>query len=241
MKAIIIDDEPLARMMVKEYLQAYPHITVVEECNDGFEGLKAIQQHQPDLIFLDIQMPKINGFEMLELIDDPPLVIFTTAFEEYAIRAFDAHAADYLLKPFNKERFAKAMQKLQLQRTNATQAVVEMALQSPAQSNRIVVKDNGKIKIIPVAQVQYLEAADDYVKIIAAEGNFLKKKTMQYFEDSLPPQEFIRIHRSYIINAQMITRIDLHEKDSHLVLLTTGARLPVSKAGYGKLKEVLGI
>lgn len=226
---------------MKEYLQAYPHITVVEECNDGFEGLKAIQQHQPDLIFLDIQMPKINGFEMLELIDDPPLVIFTTAFEEYAIRAFDAHAADYLLKPFSKERFAKAMQKLQLQRTNATQAVVEMALQSPAQSNRIVVKDNGKIKIIPVAQVQYLEAADDYVKIIAAEGNFLKKKTMQYFEDSLPPQEFIRIHRSYIINAQMITRIDLHEKDSHLVLLTTGARLPVSKAGYGKLKEVLGI
>ena len=241
MKAIIIDDEPLARMMVKEYLQAYPHITVVEECNDGFEGLKAIQQHQPDLIFLDIQMPKINGFEMLELIDDPPLVIFTTAFEEYAIRAFDAHAADYLLKPFSKERFAKAMQKLQLQRTNATQAVVEMALQSPVQSNRIVVKDNGKIKIIPVAQVQYLEAADDYVKIIAAEGNFLKKKTMQYFEDSLPPQEFIRIHRSYIINAQLITRIDLHEKDSHLVLLTTGARLPVSKAGYGKLKEVLGI
>ena len=228
-------------MMVKEYLQAYPHITVVEECNDGFEGLKAIQQHQPDLIFLDIQMPKINGFEMLELLDDPPLVIFTTAFEEYAIRAFDAHAADYLLKPFSKERFAKAMQKLQLQRTNATQAVVEMALQSPAQSNRIVVKDNGKIKIIPVAQVQYLEAADDYVKIIAAEGNFLKKKTMQYFEDSLPPQEFIRIHRSYIINAQLITRIDLHEKDSHLVLLTTGARLPVSKAGYGKLKEVLGI
>lgn len=226
---------------MKEYLQAYPHITVVEECNDGFEGLKAIQQHQPDLIFLDIQMPKINGFEMLELIDDPPLVIFTTAFEEYAIRAFDAHAADYLLKPFSKERFAKAMQKLQLQRTNATQAVVEMALQSPAQSNRIVVKDNGKIKIIPVAQVQYLEAADDYVKIIAAEGNFLKKKTMQYFEDSLPPQEFIRIHRSYIINAQLITRIDLHEKDSHLVLLTTGARLPVSKAGYGKLKEVLGI
>ena len=241
MKAIIIDDEPLARMMVKEYLQAYPHITVVEECNDGFEGLKAIQQHQPDLIFLDIQMPKINGFEMLELIDDPPLVIFTTAFEEYAIRAFDAHAADYLLKPFSKERFAKAMQKLQLQRTNATQAVVEMALQSPGQSNRIVVKDNGKIKIIPVALVQYLEAADDYVKIITAEGNFLKKKTMQYFEDSLPPQEFIRIHRSYIINAQLITRIDLHEKDSHLALLTTGARLPVSKAGYGKLKEVLGI
>ena len=241
MKAIIIDDEPLARMMVKEYLQSYPHIIVAEECNDGFEGMKAIQHHQPDLIFLDIQMPKINGFEMLELIGHPPQVIFTTAFEEYAIKAFDAHAADYLLKPFSKERFDKAMQKLTLQRVNATQAVVDMALQTAAPNNRIVVKDNGKIKIIPVAQVQYLEAADDYVKIITADGSFLKKKTMQYFEDSLPPQEFIRIHRSYIINASLITRIDLHEKDSHLVLLTTGARLPVSKAGYIKLKEVLGI
>ncbi len=241
MKAIIIDDEPLARMMVKEYLQSYPHITVAEECNDGFEGLKAIQHHQPDLIFLDIQMPKINGFEMLELIDHPPQVIFTTAFEEYAIKAFDAHAADYLLKPFSKERFDKAIQKLTLQTPNAMQAVVEMALQTTTTSNRIVVKDNGKIKIIPIVQVHYLEAADDYVKIITTDATFLKKKTMQYFEDSLPPQEFIRIHRSYIINASLITRIDLHEKDSHLLLLTTGARLPVSKAGYVKLKEVLGI
>src|SRR4029077_5753041 len=123
MKAIIIDDEPLARMMVKEYLQSYPNITVVEECNDGFEGMKAIQQHQPDLIFLDIQMPKINGFEMLELIDNPPQVIFTTAFEEYAIKAFDAHAADYLLKPFSKERFDKAIQKALLQKNNTAQAI----------------------------------------------------------------------------------------------------------------------
>ncbi len=241
MKAIIIDDEPLARMMVKEYLQSYPHITIAEECSDGFEGIKAIQQHQPGLIFLDIQMPKINGFEMLELIDNPPQVIFTTAFEEYAIKAFDAHAADYLLKPFSKERFDKAMQKLQQPHANTAQAVAETALQSNTTNNRIVVKDNGKIKIIPLAQLQYLEAADDYVKIFTAQGSFLKKKTMQYFDSTLPPQEFIRIHRSYIINAQLITRIDLHEKDSHLVLLTTGARLPVSKAGYAKLKEVLGI
>ncbi len=241
MKAIIIDDEPLARMMVKEYLQAYPEVTVVEECNDGFEGVKAIQQHQPDLIFLDIQMPKINGFEMLELIDNPPKVIFTTAFEEYAIKAFDAHAADYLLKPFSKERFDKAMQKLQQHNPGSTNELLDTALQSGQKNNRIVVKDNGKIKIIPMAQVQYLEAADDYVKIVTAEGTYLKKKTMSFFEESLPVQEFIRIHRSYIINAQLITRIDLHEKDSHLVLLTTGVRLPVSKAGYLKLKEVLGI
>ena len=241
MKAIIIDDEPLARSIIKEYLQPYTNITLVEECNDGFEGIKAIQQHHPDLIFLDIQMPKINGFEMLELVDNPPLVIFATAFEEYAIKAFDAHAADYLLKPFSKERFDKAMQKMLLHKNNMAQAVAATALQAPSQNNRIVVKDNGKIKIIPLPQVQYIEAADDYVKIFTAEGNFLKKKTMQYFEDSLPQQEFIRIHRSYIVNAQLITRITPYEKESHLALLTTGVQLPVSKAGYAKLKAVLGI
>ncbi|MGG9962749.1 LytR/AlgR family response regulator transcription factor [Ferruginibacter sp. SUN106] len=241
MKAIIIDDEPLARSIIKEYLQPYTAIVLAEECSDGFEGLKAIQQHQPDLIFLDIQMPKINGFEMLELVDNPPLVIFTTAFEEYAIKAFDAHAADYLLKPFSKDRFDKAIQKMLLHKTNMAQAVAATALQTPTASNRIVVKDNGKIKIIPLPQVQYIEAADDYVKIFTAEGNFLKKKTMQYFEDSLPQQEFIRIHRSYIVNAQLITRITPYEKESHLALLTTGAQLPVSKAGYSKLKVVLGI
>lgn len=240
-KAIIIDDEPLARGIVKEYLQHHPYMEVIMECGDGFEGIKAIQLHQPDLIFLDIQMPKINGFEMLELIDNPPLVIFTTAFEEYAIKAFDAHAADYLLKPFSKERFDKAIQKMLLQKNNTAQAVVSTALQTPTASNRIVVKDNGKIKIIPLAQVQYIEAADDYVKIHTADGNFLKKKTMQYFEDSLPQQEFIRIHRSYIVNAQLITRITPYEKESHLALLTTGVQVPVSKAGYSKLKMVLGI
>lgn len=241
MKAIIIDDEPLARSIIREYLQTYQYITVVKECNDGFEGMKAIQEHKPDIIFLDIQMPKITGFEMLELIDEPPAVIFITAFEEYAIKAFDAHAADYLLKPFSKERFDKAMQKLMQQQNNMAKTIADTALQTPAQSNRIVVKDNGKIKIIPVAQVQYLEAADDYVKIHTPDGIFLKKQTMQYFEDSLPANEFIRVHRSCIINAQLISRIDPHERDSHLVLLTTGARLPVSKAGFGKLKDVLGI
>ncbi len=244
MKVIIIDDEPLARSMVKEYLQHYPQFELVQECNDGFEGVKAIQQHQPGLIFLDIQMPKINGFEMLELIDNPPAVIFTTAFEEYAIKAFETHAVDYLLKPFSKERFDKAIQKF-LQQQKApqpqTQAVLETAALSPVQAGRIVLKDGSKIKIIPVAHIQYLEAADDYVKIITAGGSFLKKKTMQYFEQTLPQEQFIRTHRSYIINVQLITRIDAYEKDSHLVLLNTGVKLPVSKQGYAKLKAVLGL
>ncbi len=244
MKAIIIDDEPLARSIVKEYLRNYPQVQLLEECNDGFEGVKAINQHQPDLVFLDIQMPKINGFEMLELIDEPPAVIFTTAFEEYAIRAFETHAVDYLLKPFSRERFDKAMQKLMAQQSataEKTKEVVEAASHAPAQSGRVVVKDGGKIRIIPVTQIHYLEAADDYVKIVTADGGFLKKKTMQFFEESLQPYQFARVHRSYILNTQLVTRIDPYEKDGHIATLNTGAKIPVSKTGYIKLKEILGL
>ena len=245
MKAVIIDDELLARSMVKEYLLAYPDIEVVQECNDGFEGIKAIQQHQPDLVFLDIQMPKINGFEMLELVEQPPAVIFTTAFEEYAIKAFESHAIDYLLKPFSKERFDKAIQKWkqqnQQERRTGTQKFLNTVSVNPTQQNRVVVKDNGKIKIIPTANILYLEAADDYVKIHTADGVFLKNKTMGHFEEILEQQNFIRIHRSYIINVQLITRIDPYEKENHLAILSIGIKLPVSRSGYAKLKQVLGI
>ncbi|NCI46105.1 LytR/AlgR family response regulator transcription factor [Sediminibacterium soli] len=245
MKAIIIDDESLARGIVREYLQQYPDIDIVQECADGFEGVKAIQQHQPDLVFLDIQMPKITGFEMLELIEQPPAVIFTTAFEEYAIRAFESHAVDYLLKPFSKERFDKAIQKWrqqnpQEQREHTRQLINAPGL-TPHHPGRIVLKDNGKIKIIPAAGIHYLEAADDYVKIVTAEGYFLKNKTMAYFEQALDPQNFVRIHRSYLINIQLISRIEPYEKDSYLAVLSVGMKLPVSKSGYVRLKQVLGI
>ncbi|MDP4285339.1 MAG: response regulator [Bacteroidota bacterium] len=242
MKVIIIDDEPLARSIVKEYLQTHTDLELVAECNDGFEGIKTIQQLQPDLIFLDIQMPKINGFEMLELIENPPAVIFTTAFDEFAIKAFESNAVDYLLKPFSKERFDKAILKYQPhQSTEPLQNVMETAAQSVLQQNRVVVKDGSRIRIIPVNQIHYLEAADDYVKIVTAEGTFLKKRTMNFFEQSLIAYHFARVHRSYIVNTQLITRIEAYEKDSHLVLLNTGAKLPVSKSGYAKLKETLGI
>jgi two-component system LytT family response regulator len=244
-KVIIIDDEPLARSIVKEFLQKHPQLEVMQECNDGFDGLKAIQLHQPDLIFLDIQMPKITGFEMLELIEQPPSVIFTTAFDEYAIKAFEAHAIDYLLKPFNQERFDKAISKWNEQRPTstekATQNLLESASLSPSQSQRIVVKNGNKIKIIPVHDVQYLEAADDYVKIHTQEGYFLKNKTMNHFEQSLDGQQFVRSHRSYIVNVQQITRIDPYEKDNHVAILRSGAKVPVSRSGYGKLKDVLGL
>ncbi|MEO7266017.1 MAG: response regulator [Ferruginibacter sp.] len=245
-KALIIDDEPLARLIVKEYLQAYLQITVVQECNDGFEGIKAIMQHQPELIFLDIQMPKINGFEMLELVDNKPAVIFTTAFDEYAIQAFETNAVDYLLKPFSKERFDKAIEKYLEQaalekQKKATEILLQSATNLPSQSERIVVNMSGKIHIIPINEVQYLEAADDYVKIHTASGSFLKNKTMAFFETVLPAGLFVRTHRSYIIHVQEITRIDPYEKDSHLAILRSGAKLPVSKNGYGKLKKVLGL
>jgi len=245
-RAIIIDDEPLARLIVKEYLQQFSQIEILQECNDGFEGVKAIMQYQPDLIFLDIQMPKINGFEMLELIEQPPAVIFTTAFDEYAIKAFETHAVDYLLKPFSKERFDKAIEKfvsqssLQQQK-KATIDLLQSNTELPAQNERIVVKTGGKIKIIPVPDIQYIEAADDYAKIFTAEGNFLKNKTMGFFETALPQNQFVRTHRSYIVNVQEITRIDPYEKENHLAILRSGARIPVSKNGYGKLKAVLGL
>ena len=241
-KIIVIDDEPLARSIVKEYLAQRSDVQLLAECNDGFEGLKAIQQEQPDLIFLDIQMPKINGFEMLELLEVMPAVIFTTAFDEHAIKAFEVNAVDYLLKPFSKERFDKAMDKyLPQYKTDDIEKVMESAAQSPAQQNRVVVKHGNKIKIIPVSQIHYLEAADDYVKIFTAEGSFLKKRTMAFFEQSLSAYHFVRIHRSYIVNTQLITRIEPYEKENHLVLLNSGAQLSVSRAGYARLKEVLGI
>lgn len=243
-KAVIIDDEPLAREVVKEYLLSFPQITIMQECNDGFEGLKAIQQHQPDIIFLDIQMPKITGFEMLELVENMPAVVFTTAFEEHAIKAFEVHAVDYLLKPFSNERFDKAVQKWldQLQAPVAnTTALLETAATTPVQSNRVVIKLNGKIKIIPVEDIHYLEAADDYVKIVTQEGSFLKNKTMSFFEKMLDPQQFTRVHRSYILNVNQVTRIDPYEKENHLAILRSGARVLVSKTGYPRLKAALGL
>jgi two-component system LytT family response regulator len=245
MKALLIDDEPLARSIVKEYLAKYPEIVIAGECGDGFEGVKAITGYKPDIIFLDIQMPKINGFEMLELVENPPDVIFTTAFDDYAIKAFETYAVDYLLKPFSQERFDRAIQKwLSRQNTSGpvdTQALLQAASMSPGQSRRIVVKTGGKIKIIPLQEIIYLEAADDFVKIHTQEGVFLKNKTMAHFEAILEPQLFARTHRCYIVNVQQITRIDPYVKDNHMAVLRSGKHIPVSKSGYARLKTVLGL
>jgi len=246
MKAILIDDEPLARALVAEYLEDYPEIEIVQECNDGFEGLKAIAQHQPDLIFLDVQMPKLTGFEMLELTDPIPPVIFTTAYDEYAMRAFEASAIDYLLKPFSKERFDKAIHKWKNQMgtsayKNGAEQLFNQTNKHAEEQNRIAVRFGNKISIVPAQDIYYIEAYDDYVKIFTKDDYFLKKKTMTYFENTLNASEFMRVHRSFIVQLQCITRIEPYEKNGHVALLKNGKQVPLSRTGYARLKTQLGL
>ncbi|MBN9292912.1 MAG: LytTR family transcriptional regulator DNA-binding domain-containing protein [Flavobacteriia bacterium] len=243
-KVILIDDEPLARLLLREYLEKYESVEVVAECNDGFEGAKAIAQLHPDLIFLDIQMPKINGFEMLEILQEYPSVIFTTAYDEFALKAFEANALDYLLKPFSQQRFDLAMQKWLANpavSSEKTENIAEITGKQPDEHLRIVIKDGTEIRIIPTAEVEYLEAYDDYVKIHHKGKTHLKKKTMNYFEKTLDSRQFIRIHRSYIMNINELTKIESFEKNSYLAILRSGARLPISRTAYAPLKEMLGI
>lgn len=242
-KVIIIDDEPLARQLIRTFLSYYNQAEVVAECGDGFDGFKAIQEHNPDLIFLDIQMPRLNGFEMLELLDNPPSIIFTTAFDEYAMKAFESNATDYLLKPIVKDRFDKAVQKwLQQQPVSDPQkvsALIENNVYEGYQ-HRIVVKDNGLIRIIPSQDIHYIEANDDYVKIVSKDGSFLKKSTLAHIEQTLDPQQFVRVHRSYLVPVTQLMRIEPYEKESHIALLQCGAKVMVSKNGMAKLKTLLG-
>lgn len=239
-KTLIIDDEPLARSIVKSYLQKDDAFTLVGEAADGFEALRLIQETQPDLIFLDIQMPKISGFEMLELLPEPPAVIFTTAFDQYAIKAFETNALDYLLKPFQFERFQQALQKFKerYKQNNHRFDKLESIIQ---QENRIVVKDGSEIRVIPVKEVDYLEAYDDYVKIYQGAKYILKKQTMSTFEQQLPSHLFMRIHRSFIINLDQLTRIESLEKNAYVAVLRSGARIPISRQSYGNLKSKLGL
>lgn len=243
-KTIIIDDEPLARMVISEHLKQHPDIALAAECGDGFEGAKAIQQLQPDLIFLDIQMPKLTGFEMLEIIDDMPNVIFTTAFDEFAIKAFEKNAVDYLLKPISKERLEQALTKFRNTRRNHTEKETSAkitAIRAEETLERIVVKNGSQIKIIPVQQVIFLEAYDDYVKIHTKDGMFLKNKTMSSFEKQLDPKQFVRVHRSFIAKVDQLAKIEPMEKESYIATLLTGEKINISKSGYARLKQIIGL
>ena len=246
-KVIIIDDEPLARSIIVNYLNAYNDIEVVAECDNGFEGIKCIAQHQPGLVFLYIQMPKINGFEMLELLPTTPSIIFTTAYDEYAIKAFETNAIDYLLKPFSKERFSIALEKFRSQTltSNASEVLLKQfindTIKQPEEKNRIVAKKGADIRIIPIAELYYIEAYDDYVKIFTKDDYYLKKKTMNYYEQILDTTSFFRVHRSYIINLHQLTKIESFEKNNYIAILKNEKRIPISRNSYTKLKAILGI
>ena len=243
-KTLIVDDEPLAAGLVKEFLSAYSQFEVVAICHDGFEAFKAIQYHQPDLIFLDIQMPKITGFELLELLENPPAVLFTTAFDQYAVQAFDAKGLDYLVKPFSETRFAQAIARFLSQH----QIAFESSTSSeegfpllPGKSSRLVVRFKNELKVIQVQEIRYFEAEDDYISIHTQEGAFLKKMTMKQLEQSLDPEKFARVHRSYLVNLQEVAGLEPYEKESYLLRLRSGQKIPVSKSGYARLRHVLGL
>ncbi|MEQ8549748.1 MAG: LytTR family transcriptional regulator DNA-binding domain-containing protein [Cyclobacteriaceae bacterium] len=245
-KVVVIDDEKLARDIIISYLSEDSEIEVIGQCDNGFEGFKQINELKPNIIFLDIMMPKVTGLEMLELIDHPPIIIFSTAYDQYAIDAFEKNAVDYLLKPYSEERFAdalsKAKKKVGLEQTLPSSITRDIRQSTSGKEplSRIAVKTGAKIQIIPVEKINYLEAMDDYVKLHTADGTFLKQNTMKYFETSLPPEDFARIHRSYIVKVKNINRLEQMGKESHIVILNDQTTLNVSRTGYSKLKEILG-
>ena len=240
-RAVIIDDEQPARELIKVYLRDYQEITLVGEAENGFEGAKLINELSPDLVFLDIQMPKIDGFELLELLDFQPSIIFCTAYDQYAIKAFDKNAVDYLLKPFSKKRFKEAIAKIQVPKAKEEKLSLPTPQEYHRPINRIVVKDRKEIMIIDVEKIHYLEAQDDYVEIHTAQGSWLKQQTMKYFEEALDESKFVRIHRKYILNLNELAKLDKLGKESYVVVLKSGASISVSTNGYQKLKLQLGI
>jgi two-component system, LytTR family, response regulator len=244
-KIIIIDDENLARQISKNYLSRHNNVEIVAECSNGFDAIKKINELKPDIILLDIQMPKLTGFEMLELIDNPPIIIFTTAYDHFAIKAFEVSAVDYLLKPFSEERFDQAIQKAvkllddKFKQDDSIRNIITEHDKKIETLERVVIKDGGKINIIPVNEIRWIEAQDDYVMIYSIQGKFLKQKTMKYFEDHLEETQFVRIHRSYIINLSYLQHLEQQETDSYKIILKNGTELPVSKSGLARLKATL--
>ncbi len=241
-RALIVDDEELARHVIRELLQSHPEVETLAECANGFEAAKAFAEHKPDLIFLDVQMPKLTGFDVLELIGTDVSVIFTTAYDQYAMRAFEVHAVDYLLKPIGRERFEAALERAKNRLGEKMPAAHELAATArPPQQflERLVVKDGTKVTLIPVGKLDYAEAQDDYVALASQGKKHLKQQTIAGLEAGLNPDSFVRIHRSYIVNLERVVRIEPYGKDSRLAILADGTRLPVSRAGYARLKALL--
>lgn len=247
LRTILIDDEPNARALLKIFCNSIPEIEVIAECEDGFSAAKQIQLLNPDLLFLDVQMPRLTGFEMLELIQNPPFVIFTTAYDEFALKAFEFNAIDYLLKPFSQERFQKSvvkvLEKFEL-KTNQDLKLTKInfdLLRNEKSLNRVAVRVGNEIRVIAVDEIIRFEACDDYVIIHTKTEQFIKESTLKYFETHLSANEFVRVHRSHIVRIDQISKLDVYQKDGFQVVLKSGDSINVSKSGYKLIKDVLNI
>ena len=240
---VIVDDEPLARAVVREYAEADAELEVVAECGNGFEAVKAVAELKPDLVLLDVQMPKLDGFEVLELLGREQPVVFITAYDQYALRAFEVHAIDYLLKPFGAERFheaiARARERLRARVPTDVTAIVREARPRAGYAERVLIRDGADVHVLPVDAIDYVEAPDDYVAFRSAGKQYLKDQTLAAVEASLDPSRFVRVHRSFVLNVERIARVELYAKDSRVAILRDGRRLPVSRAGYARLQQLL--
>ncbi len=242
-RTIIVDDEAPARELLKRYIAEIPGVELIAECSNGFDAVKAISELHPEVVILDIQMPKLNGFEVIELLDELPYIIFSTAYDEFALKAFEVHAIDYLLKPYSLDRLKEAFQhiqnyfsKTQLQSLKEISTIVQS---KNVPIERILVKEGAKVVIIPVDQIMYIEAQDDYAAIHTEDKVHLKQQRMAELEKILDSTKFVRIHRSYILNVEYLARIELYAKDSRVAILRDGTKLPISRSGYEKLKKQL--
>ncbi|CAN7454484.1 LytR/AlgR family response regulator transcription factor [Massilia sp. LjRoot122] len=241
MRVLIVDDEHLARALLREYLAGHADIEIVGECANGFEAVKAIGELDPELVFLDIQMPKLDGFEVVELAGAGPHYVFATAYDQFALKAFEVHAIDYLLKPFSRERLAQALDHARSRRPQAPRldAVVQEAAQRRGYLERVLIKEGARVHVVPSASIDYIEAQDDYVQVAAGGKAHLKNQRMSELEAQLDPQVFIRIHRSYIVNVGAIARIEPASKDNYCAVLKDGTKLPISRSGYQKVRDML--
>lgn len=244
LRVAIVDDEELARRVLREYLSGMPDVEVVAECANGFEAVKAVADLAPDLLVLDVQMPKLNGFEVLELVSRDVAVIFATAHDEYAIRAFEVHAVDYLMKPFSVERLSAAVTRARerlARRDPAPLAALSAAMRpAPSSATRVLIREGARVDVLPVEQIDFVQAQDDYVSYASKGRRYLKEQTLAEVEASLDPARFVRVHRSYIINLDRLTRVELDDRENRIALLSTGDRIPVSRSGHARLGERLG-
>ena len=250
LKVVVVDDEAPARNLLREYLSAHVDTTVVAECANGFEAVKTIGELRPDVVFLDVQMPKLTGFEVLELLDPGPAVVFCTAYDEYALKAFEVHAVDYLLKPFGRERLAEAMARVRARRREEAAAAAPGPAMNPTALaiaarpagrwlERVLVREGAQVHVIPVERLEYLEAQDDYIAIHADGRTWLKTQPLAELAEGLDPDRFVRIHRSYVLNVERLSKLELYSKDSRVAILKGGQQLPVSRAGYARLRELM--